>query len=204
MVVRTDRRSHERERLIVLVPWTQSPCRAYRPDVPMAARRFEPSLCGLRVGVCDDKNTPRFIGAIHQNESHPNHISTGLTPERRARLEAKGWKVGNTDEFLGLTAEESALVDLTLALASSLRERRLALGWSQQTLAKKMGSSQSRVAKMELGVVGVTPDLLIRGLLAAGCSLEEVGQVVADAHSIATSQANVQEGTTTPLLSRAA
>jgi Helix-turn-helix len=133
-----------------------------------------------------------------------NQISVGLTPERRARLEAKGWKVSSADEFLGLTAEESALVDLTLALASSLRERRLALGWSQQTLAKKMGSSQSRVAKMELGVAGVTTDLLIRGLLAAGCSLEEIGQVVANAHSIATSPANLQESTTTPLLSQAA
>ena len=131
-------------------------------------------------------------------------VNSELTPERRARLEAKGWKVGSADEFLGLTTEESALVDLTLALASSLRERRLALGWSQQTLAKKMGSSQSRVAKMELGVAGVTTDLLIRGLLAAGCSLEEVGQVVANAHRIATSQANLQESTTTSLLSQAA
>ena len=131
-------------------------------------------------------------------------VNSELTPERRARLEAKGWKVGSADEFLGLTTEESALVDLTLALASSLRERRLALGWSQQTLAKKMGSSQSRVAKMELGVAGVTTDLLIRGLLAAGCSLAEVGQVVANAHSIASSQANLQESTTPPLLSRAA
>ena len=82
MVVRPDKRSHERERLIVLVPWTQSPCRAYRPDVPMAARRFEPSLCGLRVGVCDDKNTPRFIGAfigaIHQN-GDVNNLSTKMS-----------------------------------------------------------------------------------------------------------------------------
>jgi hypothetical protein len=132
------------------------------------------------------------------------NISTGLTPERRARLEAEGWRVGSADEFLGLTAEESALVDLTLALACSLRERRLALGWSQQMLAKKMGSSQSRVAKMELGVAGVTTDLLIRGLLAAGCSLEEVGQVIVNAHSIATSQPNSRESTTSPQLSRAA
>nr|WP_309696651.1 helix-turn-helix transcriptional regulator [Armatimonas sp.] len=138
------------------------------------------------------------------NTTNQVNINTGLTAERRARLEAKGWKVGSADEFLGLTAEESALVDLTLALASSLRERRLALGWSQQTLAKKMGSSQSRVAKMELGVAGVTTDLLIRGLLAAGCSLEEVGQFVANAHSIATSQVNLKESTTSSLLSRAA
>jgi ribosome-binding protein aMBF1 (putative translation factor) len=132
------------------------------------------------------------------------NISTGLTPERRARLEAKGWRVGSADEFLGLTTEESTLIDLTLALARSLRECRLALGWSQQTLAKKMGSSQSRVAKMEMGVAGVTTDLLIRGLLAAGCSLEEVGQVIANAHSIASSQANHREGTTSPVVSRAA
>ena len=108
---------------------------------------------------------------------------TTLSLDRRAELEAKGWKFGTADEFLGLTSEESALIDLTLALASSLRERRLALGWSQHLLAKKMGSSQSRVAKMELGLAGVTADLLIRGLLAAGCSLEEVGQVIVKAHN---------------------
>ena len=116
-------------------------------------------------------------------------IDTPLSPERLARLRAKGWKVGNADEFLGLSDEERALVDLTLALARSLRDRRVSLGWSQERLAKKMGSSQSRIAKMESGEAGVSTDLLIRGLLAAGCTLVEVGQVIGNARQIATSPA---------------
>ena len=124
------------------------------------------------------------------NSESPLQIDTPLSPERLARLKAKGWKAGNADEFLGLSDEESALVDLTLALARSLRDRRVSLGWSQQTLARKMGSSQSRIAKMELGVSGVSTDLLIRGLLAAGCTLVEVGQVIGNARQIATSPAD--------------
>jgi hypothetical protein len=31
---------------------------------------------------------------------------------KRERLEAKGWKVGTVAEFLGLTPEESALVEI--------------------------------------------------------------------------------------------
>lgn len=43
---------------------------------------------------------------------------------KRKRLEASGWKVGSTTDFLGLTPEEAALIEMKLALARSLRERR--------------------------------------------------------------------------------
>jgi len=43
---------------------------------------------------------------------------------KQARLEAQGWKVGSVDEFLELTPEESMLIEIKLALASSLRQRR--------------------------------------------------------------------------------
>ena len=40
--------------------------------------------------------------------------------ERRKLLQ-RGWAVGDADEFLGLTAEELALVDLRLRLANGLK-----------------------------------------------------------------------------------
>lgn len=34
-----------------------------------------------------------------------------MRPEKRKQLEAKGWKVGTAEEFLGLSAEEAAQVE---------------------------------------------------------------------------------------------
>jgi hypothetical protein len=36
---------------------------------------------------------------------------------KREHLEAKGWKVGTVSEFLELTSEEAALVEIKLALS---------------------------------------------------------------------------------------
>lgn len=40
----------------------------------------------------------------------------------KARLEARGWKVGSTEEFLGLTPEEAIEVELRLKRNDELRE----------------------------------------------------------------------------------
>lgn len=98
---------------------------------------------------------------------------------KRKRLEAKGWKVGTAQEFLGLSDEESAYVDLKVRMAASLRERRQRRGLAQADLAKALGSSQSRVAKMEAGDPSVSLDLLIRSLLALGTSRLELSRIVA-------------------------
>ena len=43
---------------------------------------------------------------------------------KRERLEQKGWKVGNVSEFLELTKEETALIEIKLVLSHNLKERR--------------------------------------------------------------------------------
>ena len=98
---------------------------------------------------------------------------------KRKRLEAQGWKVGTSQEFLGLSDEESAYVDLKVRLAASLRERRQRRGLAQADLAKALRSSQSRVAKMEAGDPSVSLDLLIRSLLALGTSRLELSRIIA-------------------------
>ncbi len=69
-------------------------------------------------------------------------------------------------QFLGLSDEEVAFVDLKLALAQSLRSRRERKELTQNRLAELIESSQSRVAKMEAGDRTVSLDLLVRSLLA--------------------------------------
>ena len=102
-----------------------------------------------------------------------------MDAKKRKRLEAAGFAVGSAAEFLDLTPAEAALVDMRLALSAALRERRTAAGLTQAALARRVGSSQSRVAKMEAGDPSVSLDLLVRALLAAGASRREVGRAVA-------------------------
>jgi ribosome-binding protein aMBF1 (putative translation factor) len=102
-----------------------------------------------------------------------------MRTEKRRHLEARGWKVGSVKEFLDLSDQESAYIELRLKLARGLKARRHARGLSQTQLAKAVQSSQSRVAKMEAGDPTVSLDLLVRSLLALGASNRDLGQIIA-------------------------
>lgn len=97
---------------------------------------------------------------------------------KKERLEAAGWRVGTAEEFLGLSPEEAAFVEMKLALATSLKKRRQSRKLTQTQLAKQLGSSQSRVAKMEAADASVSIDLLVRSLLAMGVSRAELARVI--------------------------
>src|SRR3990172_3867517 len=97
---------------------------------------------------------------------------------KRKKLEQSGWSVGSASDFLGLTEDEAAYVELKLALSEELRKRREDQGLTQVALAEKLGSSQSRVAKMEASDATVSVDLLIRGLLAAGASRRDIAGAI--------------------------
>jgi len=101
-----------------------------------------------------------------------------LRKQKQKRLQAKGWKVGTVKEFLGLSNEEAAYIELKIKLAAGLRQRRQQKGLSQLDLAAKLESSQSRVAKMEAGDPSVSLDLLIRSLIAFGTTKRELSQII--------------------------
>jgi len=101
-----------------------------------------------------------------------------MKERKRSRIQAAGWRVGTPQEFLGLTEQEAAFVELKHALATSLRERRQNRELTQADLAKLIGSSQPRVARMEAGDRSVTIDLLVRSLLALGTTRKELASVV--------------------------
>lgn len=98
---------------------------------------------------------------------------------KRKRLAAAGWRSGDAADFLGLTAEEAAYVEVKLALARHLRDLRTSISLTQADVARRLGSSQSRVAKMEAADASVSLDLLVRGLLALGATPDEIGRVIA-------------------------
>jgi ribosome-binding protein aMBF1 (putative translation factor) len=100
---------------------------------------------------------------------------------KRKRLEQAGWRVGSTEDFLGLSKEEQALVEIKLALADAVKSQREKHHLSQSTLAARMRSSQSRVAKIEAGDPSVSLDLLVRAVLAAGATKKEIAKALAAA-----------------------
>ena len=104
-----------------------------------------------------------------------------MDESKKRRLQAAGWRVGGTADFLGLTAEEEALIEIRLNLATRLREIRQQAGWSQATVAERLGSSQSRVAKMEAADLSVSLDLMVRSLLTLGASRDDIGGAIASA-----------------------
>lgn len=101
-----------------------------------------------------------------------------MRESKRRRLEAKGWRVGTTSEFLDLTPADEAYIELRLRLADGLRARRLKKRLTQAAFARAIRSSQSRVAKMELGDSSVSLDLLITSLLALGVSRTDLATLI--------------------------
>ncbi len=86
---------------------------------------------------------------------------------QKERFEQAGWKVGTASELLGLTEAEAALVEAKLMLGSVVRVLRVRKGLSQAALAKLMGSSQPRVAKLENRDPEVSLDLQMKAIFAA-------------------------------------
>ncbi len=93
-----------------------------------------------------------------------------MNKARKKRFEKAGWKVGSADEFLGLSEVESALVDTKLALGDAVRVLRGRRHLSQHALAELMGSSQSRVAKLENSDPDASLDLHLRAVFAVNPS----------------------------------
>ena len=85
-----------------------------------------------------------------------------MDKKKTERLKGAGWAIGDAGDFLELTDEDRAFIETKLALAVAVRDRRKRRKLSQAQLARKVGSSQSRVAKMEAAGPTVSLDLLVR------------------------------------------
>ena len=101
-----------------------------------------------------------------------------MRTSKRKKLEADGWKVGSASDFLELTEAEEALVAMKLALANDLKDLRRKRRLTQLQLGKIIGSSQSRIAKMEAAERSVSLDLLVRSLLSLGASRQDIGSIM--------------------------
>lgn len=97
---------------------------------------------------------------------------------KRRRLESTGWRFGDASDFLQLTPEEAAYIDVKLRLANQLVAKRKTTGLTQKELAARLRSSQSRIAFMEKGDPSVSVDILLKGLFALGMTRKELAKTV--------------------------
>ncbi len=91
-----------------------------------------------------------------------------MDPEKKKRLEAAGFKSGDYGDFLGLTDVERQIVEFRAGLARAVREGREEKGLTQRQLAAAIGSSQSRVAKLESATADTSVDLMLKALFTVG------------------------------------
>lgn len=101
-----------------------------------------------------------------------------MDEKRRRTLEGKGWRVGDTQGFLGLSDGEVTLIEIKLSLAEGLRRIRTEEAMTQEEVALRIGSSQSRVAKMEAADSSVSLDLLVRTLLRLGADRQSIATLL--------------------------
>jgi ribosome-binding protein aMBF1 (putative translation factor) len=102
-----------------------------------------------------------------------------MDAEERAKMDAMGYAVvDDAADWLELTEVERQIVDLRVRLGREVRRRRTEAGLSQAQLAVKIGSSQSRVAKVEGMAPGVAIDLMIRAFFATGGTVDELAQAI--------------------------
>jgi predicted XRE-type DNA-binding protein len=101
-----------------------------------------------------------------------------MEKKKRAKLKAAGWAVGTPRDFLKLSDDEAAFVEFKLALSKTLQALRAAQDLSQVEVAKRLQSSQSRVAKMEASDSSVSVDLLVRSLFRLGAQPGDIAKAL--------------------------
>ena len=99
-----------------------------------------------------------------------------MTEAKKKILAENGYRITDSAEWLGLSREESQLIDMRVALAQELERVRKAKGMTQAELAKRIGTKQSGVARMINTPEASTMDNLVKSLIALG---EPVSKIAA-------------------------
>ncbi len=129
------------------------------------------------------KRQNRLLISVNKESDDMRQMSKNgknkMDKRKKKNLESKGYTVGSVEEFLGLSQEELEYIELKLALSDALAKRRKKSNLTQAQLAKRLKSSQSRVAKMEKEDPTVSVDLLVKSLLAMGANKKSIAKAIA-------------------------
>ena len=101
-----------------------------------------------------------------------------MNATKKKKLEAAGFAVGGTQEFLNLSDEDMAYIEIKRSLGQTLHKKRKAKKLTQTQAAKLLNTSQSRFARMEHADKTVSIDLLVRANLTLGTTSRELKKVL--------------------------
>ena len=90
----------------------------------------------------------------------------------------KGFVEVNVADWLDLDESDQKVVELRVAIVKEIRHRREASEMSQAALAKRVGTGQPNIAKIEAGGIGISLDLLTRVFFATGGRIAELSEAV--------------------------
>ena len=97
---------------------------------------------------------------------------------KKKALESAGYNMTNAAEWLGLSPQEDAIVNMRVNFAMEIERICKEQGITQKALAEKIGTRQSGVARMLNNPSKVTLDHLIRTLLALGTPSKRIASLI--------------------------
>jgi len=77
---------------------------------------------------------------------------------------------------LSSVKRKKAIPPERVRLGAAIRERRVALGLSQEQLAEKVGCHRNYMGRIERGEQNITLDMMVRVAAAAGCCVAELAE----------------------------
>ena len=101
-----------------------------------------------------------------------------MDKKTQTKLQAAGWRLGDAQDFLELTEQELMLLQIKESLSQAVRTMRTRQKLTQTELAKRMHSSQARVARIEGADASVTTDLTLQALIATGANRKEISKAL--------------------------
>jgi hypothetical protein len=93
-------------------------------------------------------------------------------------LDGGEWVEGDVAGFLHVAPEQAMMLEIRVVLAERFQRLRWDQGWSQVDAAVKLGTSRSRVTRMELPDTGLSIDLFLESLLRLGIPRQELGLLI--------------------------
>jgi hypothetical protein len=98
---------------------------------------------------------------------------------KKAKLEAAGYTVGTTAEFLQLSLCEAEIVETRIALSKMVKTLRAQSCLTQAELAAKVNTGQARIARMEAADPTISTDALLKTLYTLGANRKQVAEAIA-------------------------
>ena len=127
----------------------------------------------------NSKGSHRTLQTTISAAPHLNAITGAVIDKKsQTKLRAASWRLGDAQDFLQLTEQELMLLQIKESLSQAVRTMRMRQKSTQSELAKRIHSSQARVARIEGADASVSADLMLQALIATGANRKEINKAL--------------------------